>query len=212
MGNSIQSYLDDVVACRAQLTIEIEAEDGSAAGEMRPLTMEHIAQPEILQMLTDWRNLNMARFLTQFNATPERTKDWLTNVVFKAPGQMLFLIYEAGRLVGHLGFKGLSAQECVLDNAIKGEQTIDPKLFVHAHRALAKWLFREAKTIRLHGLVLTDNISAIMMNRQIGWAGWIKCPLLKEKNNGEITWRLGEENQSSPDGKYCFKIVLHNDL
>lgn len=210
-GNSIQSYLNDVIAGHVPLTLALMNEEGDLVGEMRPLTMSHADQPEVLQKLTDWRNQNMSRFLTQFQATPERTKKWLVDVVLKVPGQMLFLMYEEGKLIGHLGFKCLTDEDGVLDNAIKGEQTNAPKIFVYAHKVLAHWLFTKAQIQRLYGYVLTDNIAAIMMNRQIGWTGWVRCPLIKSEKNGDIIWQLGDEDQQSPSSKYCFKIVLQNN-
>ena len=208
--NVIQSYLNDVVAGRVELILSIKNDQDQVVGQMRPLTLEHLSSRNILQKLTDWRNQNKYRFLTQFQATPERTKNWLANVVFKTPGQMLFLIYEGEHLIGHLGFKSLTTADGVLDNAIKGEQTAEPKLFVYAHKVLSQWLFDFAKINYLYGYVLTDNIAAIMMNRQIGWAGWARFPLIKDEKNGEVTWQLGLENQASPDDKYCFKILLSN--
>lgn len=206
--NRIQSYLDDVVAGRTELVLPIENDMGEIVGQMRPLTFQNLDSLEILQKLTNWRNDNKSRFLTEFEATPERTRQWLANIVFKTPGQMLFLIYEGSQLIGHLGFKGLTDEDGVLDNAIKGEKTVEPKLFVFAHKALAQWLFAFAKVSHLWGYVLTDNVAAIMMNRQIGWMDWVLCPLLKAEKNGEITWHVGSAGEVSPDNKYCFKIML----
>jgi len=212
MNNQIQPYLDDIVNGYAQLDLKITDDNNNYVGEMRPLTINHLDQPDILLKLTDWRNHNMAMFLSQFHATIERTKNWLENIVFRTPGQMLFLIYENDLLIGHLGFKSLTVNNGVLDNAIRGEKTLNPKIFVYAHKALARWLFSEAKIQCLYGYVLTDNVAAIMMNRQIGWSGWVRHPLLKNSSHDEITWQVGEENQPSPDDKYCFKIVLYSGL
>lgn len=203
-------YLSDVVSGHVNLTLPIVNEIGGIAGEMRPITLDHLDSIDILQKLTEWRNQNRARFLTEFEATPQRTRNWLANTVLKTPGQMLFLIYECDQLVGHLGFKGLTANEGVLDNAIKGEQTAEAKLFVYAHNTLSQWLFDSAKIKTLYGYVLSDNVAAIMMNRLIGWTGWIRHPLFREEEGGDIVWRIGPAGETSQYNKYCYEITLNN--
>ncbi len=206
--NRIQPYLDDIVAGRAKLELLIKNNSGHVSGVMRPLCLTDLNSKDIIQKLTDWRNQNRSCFLTEFTATSARTKGWLCNTVFRSPGQMLFLIYENDILVGHVGFKNLSEHDAVLDNAIKSVKTADAKLFVFAHKALAEWLFEVAKVSRLIGYVLADNISAIMMNREIGFVEWVRHPLLKEETSGDVQWRLGASNEPSPYGKYCYKIAL----
>jgi RimJ/RimL family protein N-acetyltransferase len=207
--NRIQPYLNDIITGHTKLQLLIKNDLGEVLGLMCPLTIKHLKSEEIIQKLTDWRNQNSDCFLTTFTATPQRTKAWLANIVFKTHGQMLFLVYENEKLVGHVGFKNLSYDDGVLDNAIKGAKTEEAKLFVFAHKAIAQWLFEVAKITRLFGYVLTDNVSAIMMNRQIGFVDWTRYPLLKEEKNGEVQWSLGPMNELSPSKKYCFKIVLN---
>jgi len=209
--NPVQSQLNEIIAGTRELVLDICDDTGYAVGKMRPLTLAHLDNQEVVQKLTDWRNQNMHCFLSQFVATVERTRSWLEHVVFKIPGQMMFLISNTEQMVGHVGFKNLTMHDAMLDNAIRGERGGHPKLLVWAHRVLANWLFWEAGIGNLYGYVMADNAPAIMMNRQIGWGGWVRFPLFEESRGSDVHWTFGETNQTSPSGKYCYKIILDKE-
>ena len=77
-----------------------------------------------------------------------------------------------------------------------------------AGRALNQWLFDETGVRMIYGYVLADNAPALMMNRQLGFGGWTRHPLTREERNGEVHLAIGEAGAPSPDGAYCYKIVL----
>lgn len=206
--NAIQPRLDEVIAGTRQLSLDIQDEEGGVVGSLRPLTRTHLDDADIIQKLTDWRNQNMGNFLSQFVATPERTRAWMQNVLFKARGQMLFLVWAEHRVVGHFGFKDLTGDDVLLDNAMRGDRAGHPKLFVFAGKALVQWLLTEAAVKRVHAYVMADNVASIMMNKQIGFGGWARHPLLKRERDGETHWEMGQEGTPSPDGRSCFKLVI----
>ena len=208
MLNSIQVQLDEVIAGARQVIIDIKDDNGVIVGVLQPLTMEHLGSEYIIKMLTDWRNQNMENFLTQFIATPERTRQWMQDVLFQARGQMLFLVYAQNNLIGHFGFKNLTSQSVLLDNVIRGERIGHPKVFVFAGKALVRWLQVTALVKTIYGEVMTNNITSIMMNKQIGFSGWKRHPLVKVVSGIETCWELGVEGDLSPDGKYCFKLLI----
>lgn len=206
--NAIQPLLDEVIAGTRPLNLDIRDEDGGVVGSLRPLTRAHLDDPDIIQRLTDWRNQNMGNFLSQFVATPQRTRDWMRNVLFNTPGQMLFLVCVDHRVVGHFGFKELTGDDVLLDNAMRGDRAGHPRLFVFAGKALVQWLLTQADVKRVRGYVMADNVPSIMMNKQIGFGGWHRHPLLKRERDGEILWEMGPEGAPSPDGRDCFKLVI----
>ena len=112
-------------------------------------------------------------------------------------------------LVGQVGFKDLTATEAMLDNGMRGERSHNPKLIVCAHKALARWLFKEAEISQIIGWVFADNVSGIMMNKKIGWGGWIRYPLKKVQSKDGSEWIIGIEGEKSLDGKYCFKLIMN---
>jgi hypothetical protein len=210
--DNLQAKLDKVLAGQAPIQLSLHDELGNTVGVMRPLTAHHLEQNDVMEKLTDWRNANMGNFLTHFVATPQRTRSWVQNVLLRAKGQMLWLVYDQNEiLVGHFGFKNLTTNFVLLDNAIRGERQGHPRLFLYAGKALVQWLWITTTVQRIDGIVMVENVSAIMMNRQIGFVGWKRHPLVKRVQEGKIQWDISEEGQISPDGRYCFTIWIKRD-
>lgn len=212
LNSSIQMLLNEVVAGTRPFSLEISSEAGVLEGVLRPVTVAHLDDHEIIRRLTDWRNQSMEKFLSQFVATPERTRNWMRNVLLKTQGQMLFLVCVKDQVVGHYGFKNLTSSEVLLDNALRGERGGHPKLFVWAGQTLVQWLFREAVVQRVYAYVLADNAVSIMMNKQIGFGGWQRHPLTKCVREGEVVWEMGSEGGTSAEGRYCFKLLIERSL
>ncbi len=192
-----------------ELKIPLPNEASDHKAYLKPVTLETLGNSDILKALTIWRNANMENFMTSFEATPERTRVYLENTLSGYSRQMLFLIYEGGQLVGQVGFKDLNAQEAIMDNGMRGERSQNPKIMVNAHRALAIWLFKEAKIKQMIGWLFADNITGIMMNKQIGWSSWIRHPLEKVQKDDGILWQIGDEGSKSSVNKYCFKLIMN---
>jgi hypothetical protein len=59
----------------------------------------------VVNFLTSGRNANKTQFLTQFDATPKRTYEWLTSVVGPDSGRILFVLKNSDdqTLYGYLG-------------------------------------------------------------------------------------------------------------
>ena len=203
-----QVVINDIINGNSSIILKIRDEDGVTVGEMFPLTTDHLNEPEIIKLLTDWRNKNMECFLGQFVATPERTSSWMKHVLFKQNDQLLFLIKSDEKLVGHFGFKNLTANDVLLDNAISGERSGHPKLYTFAGKTLINWLAKTFSIGRVYGQVMADNVPAMMMNKQIGFEGWHKYPLQKKVTGNETVWTMGLKNDPSPDSKYCYEIEI----
>jgi len=208
--NHIQPILDDIIAGKQELTIDITDDQGHCIGRLCPLVLEHLECESVIEKLTLWRNINMTSFLTQFIATPKRTRNWMRSSLFLSTGQMLFLIYVDDHIVGHFGFKDLTTDDVLLDNAMRGERDGDPKLLVYAGKALVRWLFTQANVKRIKGEVMTDNIPSIMMNNRIGFGHKTRHPLIKRVVGSDTSWVIGPEGEVSLDDQYCFKYVIHN--
>ncbi len=209
---ALQARLDAVLAGTEALELPLCDENGQQIGVMRPITARHIEQTDVMIKLTDWRNANMANFLTHFVATPSRTRDWVQNVLLKNQGQMLWLVFDQNNdMVGHFGFKNLTSESVLWDNAIRGERQGHPKLFVVAGKSLVQWLWQATPVKRINAYVMADNVPSIMMNRQIGFKGWKRHPLIKQTIEGDTGWDMGAEGQASPNDRYCFTIFIERD-
>lgn len=206
----LQAKLGEVLAGNEALELPLY-EEGSELliGDMRPLTSCHLDRMDVIEKLTNWRNANMSNFLTDFEATPARTRSWIQNDLLKSYGQMLWLIcYQNGELVGHIGFKNLTSQTAQLDNAMRGERYGHPKLLVVAGNYLVKWLWQTTPVKRIDAYVMADNATSIMMSRQIGFQGWKRYPLIKRMVKDFAHWDVGQDGQKSPDGRYCYHIFI----
>lgn len=207
-----QAKPDAVLAGAETMELPLCDDSGQPIGVMRPLTSGHLEQMDLMEKLTNWRNANMSNFLTHFEATPERTRAWVENVLLKTPGQMLWLIYDhSGEFIGHFGFKNLTSQTVLLDNAMRGERQGHPKLLVVAGKSLVKWIWFSTQVQCIEAYVMADNVPSIMMNRQIGFKGWKRLPLTRRVTEENIYWDMGKEGQSSPENRYCFKLFLLRD-
>lgn len=204
--NRIAARIRDVVEGRETLVIELHDDGGASIGRLVPLTEAHLASDAVIGKLTDWRNASMGSFLTQFTATPDRTRNWLQNGVLASSAQMIFLIYADDVLIGHFGFKELTHETVLLDNAMRGERGGHPKLLQIAGRALIDWLFAEAGVRTVTGYVLSTNPAAIMLNRAIGFDRWDKLPVRREEVDGEVRLIMGEPGEASADGTYCYRL------
>lgn len=184
MKNRINDYIDSVISGDVKLTIPIFDDDRIAIGSLQPITRFHLRDYDLMCLLSEWRNQNSDKFITRFNATPERTANWLDKVVFPSQDQMLFLVKDRlEKLVGHTGFKNLSYTSALSDNTVRGNRAEHPRIFVFAIRGLIGWLFDIADIKKVEGEVFADNIPALMMNKQVGFK-LIEKVILEEVQEG----------------------------
>ena len=132
----------------------------------------------------------------------------LVNILLKTKGQMLFLIYSQNKIIGHYGFKELTKDDALLDNAMRGERAGDPKLMVYAGKAIVEWLFTNANVSEVRAEVMVDNVSSIMLNTQIGFVNKTRHPLKRVTLNNESKWLIGDKDEISGLDKYCYKYVI----
>lgn len=194
--------------CSLPLSLPITLENGEVIGTLKPITWADASDPVALERLTDWRNANTGSFLTQFVATPERTAAWLRNVVLPNDRQMAFWVLADDGVIGQIGFKELSATDVLSDNVIRGERGGHPRLFVAAHHAMFKWLIETFKLDSIYGYVLSDNIPAIMMNRQVGFSLWQRHALTQISGGDGDAWVVGEPIEADPGERFCWKVSL----
>ena len=205
---NFRAFINQVMEGEAELVIPIEDDEGTMIGELVPITKLDLDDYDILTSLTNWRNTNKEMFLTQFEATPERTKIYLEKITRRNSSQTLFKVMENGRLVGQVGWKDLNVESAIIDNGMKGEKSENPKILIFAHKSLISWLLKNSVLRELTGWLFADNIPGIMMNRQIGWTDWIKYPMSLNKVDNNVEWLIGKAGEESPDNKYCYRLVM----
>ena len=185
-------------------SLPIENDDGAVIGRLIPISQSTLSDKAAIQALTDWRNRNADCFFTQFTATPDRTERWIRGALLGREDQKLFLIYHGDQLVGHFGFKDLTGETALLDNAMLGVRCDYPKIMVKAGRALVRWLFDEVGVTTVFGAVFADNVPALMMNKEIGFRTASKVFLKRESTVDGASWVEAAEGGD----KKCYKIEM----
>jgi len=209
MNEKLQKeYVLRIIEGKESLVIPICDDNGAGIGAMRPITKMHLQSDDVIEKMTNWRNQYKMFFLTQFNATPARTKQWLEKVVLSNPSQLLFLIYYGERLMGQYGFKELDGDSAFLDNLLRGERGGHPLLMKYAVLALIGWLFDVMEVNTVYGYAFANNAMALKLNREVGFSCTEKIPLVKQVEGEEIKWVVGKAGELSPDNHYYQKIVM----
>jgi hypothetical protein len=203
-----KEYVLKIIEGKESLVIPIRDDNDADIGVMRPITRMHLQSNDVIEKMTNWRNQYKAFFLTQFNATQARTKEWLEKVVLSNPSQLLFLIYYGEILMGQYGFKDLDGDSAFLDNLLRGERGGHPLLMKYAVSALAKWLFDIMEVSAVYGYTFANNAMALKLNRDVGFVCAEKLPLQKQVEGDEIKWVVGKAGEISPDNHYYQKIVM----
>ena len=168
----------------------------------------------ILDALTRWRKKYMKYFLTQFNASTNRTKSWLENIVIPSSDRLLFLILnEDNNLIGNFGIADILFDRCELDNLIRGEKGGHPKLIYFSELSLLKWLFLEKKVKRVNLHVFANNLPTIKLHKSVGFVeiGRRKLERVQSKD-GAVSF---EETQICSEGnsiEYLELMLESNDF
>lgn len=151
--------------------LQIYDENKNSVGELRCIDVYSADDVEIAGLLTRWREKYMRYFMTQFDATIERTLVWLKKVVLPAKDRMLFIILDdKGRAIGNIGVCNISEEYAEIDNLIRGESGGLPQLIYFAEIALLSWLFNELRIPKVGLHVFSNNVLTINLHRMVGFS------------------------------------------
>ena len=168
------------------------------SGFLVPLSKCHLEDIDLIEKLTKWRNDNVFVYPTQFTATIESTKKWMTRGLLEIDDRILFLVVnKCGQLIGHMGFNSCHNQELVMeiDNVVRGELSTAPGLFGKALLSLIDWA---RKTINCEGFILRvmdDNSHAINFYRNHGFVEKETIPLIKEPSDEIVNYRIARVDE-----------------
>ncbi len=179
--------------------VPILADDGRHLGALDPLDARQGDVRENIEALTRWREKFMRYFLTQFKATPERTREWIKTRILPDDTKILFLIRcEKGIAVGNLGVCNLSEDEAELDNLIRGERGGDPRLVFFSELALMHWLFFELKVSRIRLHVFSSNTRTIGLHASVGFHTVATYRLAEIRKAGELSYVVDPDRSPAP--------------
>jgi RimJ/RimL family protein N-acetyltransferase len=159
------------------LTFLVMEPGGHVIAELHPIGSAFIPDEPIIVKMNKWRNRAKIYFKSQFDATIERTKIWLSEVVVPSCDRILFMIYVDGLPVGHFGLCNINSESAELDNAIRGEFGGGSNLFEVVERALIEIAFNELAVKEVTAKVFSNNVLALRMHTDIGFAELARYPL-----------------------------------
>lgn len=187
----------------SRFIIDVANKDGQRIGTLVCLDSGLSKNEIIVADLTAWRQRYMKYFLTQFNATPERTRLWLENIILPDPTRLLFLIcLPDGDVIGNFGVCNLGEDAGELDNLIRGRKGGDPNLVYYCELALLSWMFGKLnyKTATLH--VFSNNHVTIKLHSSVGFSTAKALPLSHRESNDMTEYFVAQQNGGDMDFTY----------
>jgi hypothetical protein len=219
----MQALVERIINEQESIKIPVRLRDGKQIGFLTPVTKSALADDELIGRLTDWRNSMRTCFLTQAAVSPETTRAFLANSLFKDSTRMLFIVHSLNQPIGTLGIKlappwvhgaGPSIAEraghrlAELANLLLGVRDGHPMLMYHGELALIDWVFRVLDIDLVWTAVPSDNRLALTLHKSAGFKQTERIPLFRHMKNGEPHMVPGEPGAESPDGLYAQRIEL----
>ena len=90
--------------------IPVLNQNGAEIAKLVPIGHKECDLDTAVTLITKWRNFNKKCFLTEFETTEERTRNWIHNFWLNSQNQTLFLVAVGETFVGHFGFKELTSR------------------------------------------------------------------------------------------------------
>jgi RimJ/RimL family protein N-acetyltransferase len=164
-----------------------------------PTKREFIKERDVL-CLTEWRNRNVNSFLTEFEATTERTFSWLCEALHFDDSRMLFMVEDrGGGAVGYMGIgfidwdKSYVEADCIVSGGNSPRSLMSASL-----RLLLQWAESQLGLEKIGVRVLSDN-GALDFYRKIGFVEYKRVPLKKIIRTDCAAWvedlSLGESQR-----------------
>lgn len=190
-----------------RLHLEVHDRHGQLIGHVVPLTPATLDDETVAQ-LTRWRNLAKHAFLTQFEATPERTRRWLETTVFPDSARLMFLIHSLDRRVGQVGLRDLTDDTVQLDNTLRGERGGAPDLMLMAHVSVMEWAFAQFSLRSIYCHVFEDNAPILRLLDALGLQVVARIPLELESDAETRAFRQGKAGEASSIGRYYLRLEV----
>lgn len=143
--------------------------------------------PDLLGEISEWRSRAMKMFLVQFESTPARTVEYIQTHSLAQSDRLLFMVDLNGAFVGHIGIANLTEESAELDNLMRGRPGGPTELFKLCELTLLKWVFfnTSVKEIRLR--VLSYNVMAKVLHKEIGFHVSERLPLRQVETDWAMT-------------------------
>ncbi len=192
----------------ARLVLAVADAAGKRVGTLELMDRAMAAEPEVVRDITEWRAQNMACFLTQFQATSERTAAWLERVVLGSPERLLFMLRpDGGEICGHVGICRLDATSGEVDNVMRARRGGEPRLMFHAELALLSWMFGTLGLGESGLHVFSNNAPSVKLHEAVGYRVTRDIPISR-RSTPELTEYLLDSDAGEPVDFSYFEMGL----
>lgn len=168
--------------------------------------------PNLIYLLTKWRNENQEGFACKFVSTEERTKKWLENLVLNREDRILFLVYYGDNIIGHLGLSSFDfeSRTCEIDNVVRGINATAPGIMGKSVLKLSEWAYDYLCQNDVLLRVLEGNNHAVDFYKYLGFHIIEKIPLYRFTDNTGVYWKEKKKSPEDKPEKYFLKMILKN--
>lgn len=166
---------------------------------LRPvITAPGRINPVDVRYLTEWRNQFVESFLTEFEATEQRTSRWLSDIVHHDEGKILFMVDDVfGNPFGYMGlaFVNWSEKYGEADSVVRGKQARSG-LMMLALQSLLDWAKGYLNLSSFGVRVRSDN-TALEFYRKVGFIEFLRVPLCRKEEDGMIRYVEDQAHKSA---------------
>lgn len=164
-----------------------------------------VADPEIVTLLSRWREKHSQWFPSQFPVSFDSTKEWIREQNLEKADRILFLLYIAGarKPFGHIGLNRRHSidRSYEVDNIVRGKQSIGSRGgMALALKLLEQWSHQYLHVQMLTLRVFLDNRRAIALYKRSGFQIIDSIPLRKIRKGNTTFWK--EDAQRKVASRY----------
>jgi RimJ/RimL family protein N-acetyltransferase len=182
---------------------------GAEIGQLRALSAADAEDSATMEALTRWRQQRGEWFLTRFQPTVERTRNWIKNVVASDPTRMLFLLTDDARAaIGTIGLLHLDGDPIEIDNILRGERRGHRDLMFHALVAALRYAFGARPAAAINLFVLSNNDRACALYRRLGFVDARRFALVRHERPDELRLERGDEITVVPSEPHLLEMSL----
>ena len=165
---------------------------------------------EDVYRLSIWRNKFVTAFLTEFEATPERTARWLREAIANDDSRILFMVDDLeGNTFGYIGLAFIdwdkSAGEA--DSVVRGARA-EPGLMTEVLRTLLTWARGQLGLETIGVRVRSDN-PALTFYEKFGFREIERVPLVRSDRDNMVVWAEDPGHApESPEAPHLVHMTL----
>ena len=192
-------------------SIDVIDSSGTCLAVGKPLTANHTNNKKLISLMTKARYQHRGMFLSQFEATPERTKSWMGKLA-NSNNQIFFLLEKDGEFVGHYGLIIRDHNLVEVDNSILWDENVPKGFMVHVEHAILNFAFGYLNKTSAIARVLNHNLSCVAMHQKTGFKFHSEEPLEKKQlENDDIILQVSNKNQPKQTNKYLLSWWLNSN-